>query len=70
MEVKQFFCPSAFDMSFFGSADDIVAKKLYVDVKFETTPDTDGNIDGTYLEGMHLAMLINTREIEWYDDFE
>jgi len=33
MEVKQFFCPSAFDLSFYGSSDDIVKKSLFIDFK-------------------------------------
>jgi len=34
MAANQFFCPSAFDMSFYGSADDVIKKVLFVDVKF------------------------------------
>ena len=43
-------------MSFFGSAEDIVRKKLFVDVSY----DPQSHEDSEYLEGMHLAMLINT----------
>lgn len=61
IEADQFFCPSAFDMSFYGSADDIVKKVLFLDIKIT---------EESYLEGKHLAMLINTREIEFFDEYE
>ena len=61
LEVPQFFCPSAFDMSFYGSSDDVLKKTLFVDVKIE---------DESYLDGKHLALLLNTRDIEFYDDYE
>ena len=61
MDIPQFFCPSAFDMNFYGSADDVLKKVLFVDVKMETDD---------YLDGKHLAVLINTRDIEYFDDYE
>ena len=61
MEIPQFFCPSTFDLSFAGSAEDIRKKVLFVDITAK---------DPTYLEGKHLAMLINNRHIEFYDDYE
>ena len=61
MAIPQFFCPSAFDMSFYGSADDVLKKTLYVDIKIE---------DDLYLDGKHLALLINNRDIEFFDDYE
>ena len=33
MDVPQFFCPSAFDLSFYGASSDTVKKVLFVDVK-------------------------------------
>lgn len=54
LEVPQFFCPSAFDLSFYGSADDVEKKTLFLDVR--TSNDQ-------YIEGKHIAMLINTRDI-------
>ena len=66
MNVKQFYCPSAFDMSFFGAADDVVKKVLFVDVKMNAKTDDDKK----FLEGKHIAMLMNTREIEFYDNYE
>jgi len=61
LDIPQFFCPSAFDMSFYGSADDVLKKVLFVDVKMQ---------DDAYLEGKHLALLINTRDIEFFNDYE
>jgi hypothetical protein len=61
MEIPQFFCPSAFDLSFFGAADDIIKKTLFIDVKVESNE---------YLEGKHLAMLINTRGTEFSEEYE
>ena len=61
MEIPQFFCPSAFDLSFFGSSDDIAKKVLFVDVKSRSDE---------YLEGKHIAMLINTRDISFEEDYE
>ena len=66
MQVDQFFCPSIFDMSFFGSAEDVVRKKLYVDVSYNPTNDADRE----YLENMYIAMLINTHELQWNEDYE
>ena len=62
MEVKQFFCPSAFDMSFYGSADDVLKKVLFVDISMQENE--------KYLDGKHLAVLMNTREIEFFDEYE
>lgn len=56
MEIPQFFCPSAFDLSFAGSAEDIKKKVLYLDIKTR---------DPSYLEGKHLAMLINNRHLDF-----
>ena len=61
MDVEQFFCPSAFDLSFYGSADDVIKKTLFIDIKTQ---------DDEYLEGKHMALLLNTRDIEYYDDYE
>ena len=61
LDVPQFFCPSAFDMSFYGSSEDVLKKVLFVDVKID---------DETYLDGKHLALLLNTRDIEFYDGYE
>lgn len=61
--MSQFFCPNAFDMSFYGNVNDAEKKILWVDIK-------SGNDDGLYLEGKHIAMLINTKEIEFYDEYE
>ena len=61
MEVSQFFCPSAFDLSFYGSSDDTLKKTLFVDIKSK---------NNEYLEGKHVAMLINTRDIEFSDEYE
>lgn len=61
MEVKQFFCPSAFDLSFWGSSDDIVKKSLFVDFKIQKND---------YLEGKHILMLINTQEPVFEDNYE
>ena len=61
LEIPQFFCPSAFDLSFYGSADDVEKKTLFLDVR--TT-------DDQYIEGKHIAMLINTRDIQFFDDYE
>mmetsp|Transcript_24844 Transcript_24844/g.33256 ORF Transcript_24844/g.33256 Transcript_24844/m.33256 type:complete len:120 (+) Transcript_24844:473-832(+) len=61
LEIPQFFCPSAEDMSFYGTVDDVVKKTLFLDIK--TTNDN-------YIEGKHVAMLINTRDIEFSDDYE
>ena len=62
LAVPQFFCPNAFDMSFYGDVNDADKKILWVDIK--------SGDDGSYLEGKHVAMLINTREIEFFDDYE
>ena len=59
--VPQFFCPRAFDLSFYGSTDDILKKTLFVNIK-ATSPE--------YLEGKHVAMMINTSEPEFFDDYE
>ena len=48
-------------MSFFGSADDVSKKVLFVDIKARNPE---------YLEGKHLALLINNRHLEYYDDYE
>ena len=50
-------------MSFYGNVNDAEKKILWVDIK-------SGNDDGLYLEGKHIAMLINTKEIEFYDEYE
>ena len=62
LEVSQFFCPNAFDISFFGDVNDAYKKIFWVDIK--------SSGDGTYLEGKHVAMLINTKEIEFYEAYE
>lgn len=61
MEIPQFFCPSAFDLSFYGSADDVLKKTLFVDIKTQ---------DESFIDGKHLAVLLNTRDIEFYDEYE
>ena len=57
--VEQWFCPNAFDLSFYGSSDDVIKKALFVDVKSN---------DDAYLEGKHVALLANSRDIEFLDD--
>ncbi len=61
MDVKQFFCPSAFDLSFYGSSDDNVKKSLFIDFKIQKNE---------YLEGKHILMLINTREPVFTDNYD
>lgn len=61
MVVPQFFCPSAFDLSFYGAADDTTKKVLFIDVKIQSNE---------YLEGKHIAMLVNTKDIEFENEFE
>ena len=39
IDVNQFFCPSAFDLSFYGSADDVIKKVLFVDIKHKPVTD-------------------------------
>ena len=43
MDVPQFFCPNAFDMSFYGSADDTVKKVLFIDVKMDQSNASQGS---------------------------
>ena len=62
MDIPQFFCPSAFDMNFYGSADDVLKKVLFVDIKMKENDE--------YLDGKHLAVLLNTRDIEFFDEYE
>jgi len=57
-EIEQWFCPNAFDLSFYGSSDDVIKKALFVDVKSN---------DDAYLEGKHVALLANSRDIEFTD---
>ena len=64
LDVPQFFCPNAFDISFYGNVNDASKKILWVDIK-----SGDGDA-AAYLEGKHVAMLINTREIEYSKDYE
>ena len=61
MNVTQFFCPSAFDLSFYGTGDDVLKKTLFVDVKTQ---------DDAYLDGKYLGVLLNSREPEFFDDYE
>ena len=61
MQIPQFFCPSAFDLSFYGSADDISKKVLFIDLKISSNE---------YLEGKHLAMLINSKRLEFTNDYD
>ena len=64
LKVPQFFCPNAFDMSFFGNVNDSYKKILWVDVE-STTENSDD-----YIEGKHIGMLVNTKEIEFTDNYE
>ena len=41
--------------------DDTVKKTLFVDIE---------STSASYLEGKHIAMLVNTRDIEFYDEYE
>lgn len=61
MEVDQFFCPSAFDLSFYGTTDDVEKKTLFIDIKTK---------NDTYIEGKHIGMLINTRDIGFFNEYE
>ena len=54
-------------MSFYGDVNDASKKILWVDIKM---PAGDGDIGAKFLEGKHVAMLINTRESEFFDEFE
>lgn len=48
-------------MSFYGSADDIIKKVLFLDVSIEKDE---------YLDGKHMAMLINDRKIEFDSGYD
>jgi len=50
-------------MSFYGTVEDVEKKTLFVDIE-------GGSNSSRYLEGKHIAMLINTRDIEFFDDYE
>ena len=61
LTVEQFFCVPATDMSFYGKVEDTVKKTLFVDIE---------STSRSYIEGKHIAMLINTRDIEFFDEYE
>ena len=53
-------------MSFYGNADDVFKKTLFLDIKFSPTSESDEY----YLEGKHVGLLVNTRDIKFEEDFQ